>query len=69
MKCSRDDFAFDDRCFLFLNFKIDGSLFHQLPIELAPGIYLASTPQHALALAAGKRADAKENIALAEWVW
>ena len=69
MKCSRDEFDFDDKCFLFLNFKIDGSLFHQLPIELAPGIYLASTPQHALAQAAGKGSTERENIALAEWVY
>jgi hypothetical protein len=69
MKCSRDEFAFDDRCFLFLNFKIDSSLFHQLPIELAPGIYLASTPQHALAQSAGKGSSERENIALAEWVY
>lgn len=69
MKCSRDNFAFDDRCFLFLNFKIDSSLFHQLPIELAPGISLSSTPQHALAQAAGKGSTERENIALAEWVY
>lgn len=43
MKPSHDQFAFDDNCFLFLNLKIDGSLFHQLLIELAPGISLAST--------------------------
>jgi hypothetical protein len=69
MKSSRDLFAFDDNCFLFLNLKIDGSLFHQLPIELAPGISLASTPQHALAQAAGKSSTERENIALAEWVY
>lgn len=69
MKSSRDQFAFDDNCFLFLNLKIDGSLFHQLPIELAPGISLASTPQHALAQAAGKSSTERENIALAEWVY
>lgn len=69
MKSSRDQFAFDDNCFLFLNFKIDGSLFQQLPIELAPGISLASTPQHALAQAAGYGSTERENIALAEWVY
>ena len=69
MKYSDDFFATDDKCFLFLNLKIDPSLFHRLPLKLAPGIYLASTPQHALALAAGKRANAKENIALAEWIY
>lgn len=69
MKSSRDQFAFDDNCFLFLNLKIDGSLFHQLPIELVPGISLASTPQHALVHAAGKSSTERENIALAEWVY
>jgi len=69
MKCSRDNFAFDDRCFPFLNFEIDSSLFHQLPIELATGISLASNPQHALAHAAGKSSTERENIALAEWVY
>ena len=69
MKSSSDQFDFDDNCFLFLNFEIDGSLFHQLPIELAPGISLASTPQHALAQAAGKGSTERENIALAEWVY
>ncbi|WP_059359929.1 hypothetical protein [Parachlamydia acanthamoebae] len=63
MKSSRDQFAFDDRCF------IDSSLFHQLPIELAPGVFLASTPQHTLAQAAGKGSTERENIALAEWVY
>jgi hypothetical protein len=53
----------DDKCFLFLNFKIDPSLFHQLSMELAPGIHLASTPQHALALAAEKGSTERENIA------
>ncbi len=69
MKYRDEDFSFGDRCFLFLHFKIDGSFFHKLPIELAPGIYLASTPQHALAQAAGKGSTERENIALAEWVY
>jgi hypothetical protein len=64
-----DQFALNDRCFLFLNFKINDSLFQQLPIKLAPGIYLASTPQHALGQAAGKSSTERENIALAEWVY
>lgn len=63
------DFSLDDKCFLFSKFKIDPSLFSKLPIQLAPGIHLTRTPQHALALAAGKRADYKENIALASWVY
>lgn len=47
---------------------MDSSLFHQFPIELVPRISLASTPQHALAQAAGKGSTERENIALAEWV-
>ncbi len=69
MKYSDDTFSTDDKCFLFLNLKIDPSLFHRLPLELAPGIYLALTPQHALVQAAGKWANDRENIALAEWVY
>ncbi len=63
------DFNEGDKCFLFLNLKIDPSLFHQLPIELAPGVSLALTPQHALACAAGKLANTEENIGMAAWVY
>jgi len=69
MTYSDEHFSFGDKCFLFTHFKIDGSLFHKLPIELAPGIYLARTPQHALAQAAGRGSTERENIALAEWVY
>lgn len=69
MAFSDDYFSFGDRCFLFRDFNIDGSLFRKLPIELAPGIYLAPTPQHALAQAAGRCSTERENIALAEWVY
>lgn len=64
-----DQFFYHDSCYLFLNFKIDSSLFHQLPIEIVPGISLASTPQHALGSATGKGSTERENIALAEWVY
>lgn len=69
MKYNDKHFSFGDKCFLFTHFKIDGSLFHKLPIELAPGIYLAPTPSHALAQPIGRDSTEREKIALVEWVY
>jgi len=62
-------FSQDDKCLLFLDFHIDPSLFSKLPIEIAPGIYLAPTPQHALACSAGRGESVERNVGLAAWVY
>ncbi len=64
-----DQFSVDDRCYLFLNFPFDWSFSSNLPIELAPGIYLTLTPQHALACAAPKGSSVETHIGLAAWVY
>lgn len=69
MKFYDETFAQDDKCLLFLDFRIDPSLFSKLPIELAPGISLTLTPQHALACAAGIGESKERNIGLAAWVY
>lgn len=74
MEHSNETFAQGDKCLLFLNLPIDSSLFSRypiskLPIELASGIYLARTPQHALACAAGTSESKERNIGLAAWVY
>ncbi len=38
-----------DHYFLFTDLSIAGELYSQLPIPLSSGIYLASTPYHAVA--------------------
>lgn len=65
-------FEYGDECFMFLDFNIDSSIFSILrkqPLKIAPGIYLASTPQHVLGLPAGKYEDSKVNVGLAEWFY
>ncbi len=63
-----DQFSVDDRCYLFLKFPFDWSFSSKLPIELAPGIYLTLTPQHALAYAAPKGSSVDMQIGLAAWI-
>lgn len=69
MKSEVGGFVKGDKCFLFSSFSIDPALFLQLPIQLYPGIYLALTPQHALARGGRKGASEREHIALAGWVY
>lgn len=69
MNFDDEAFAQDDKCLLFSDIRIDPSLFSKLPIELAPGISLALTPQHALACAAGRGPSKERNIGLAAWVY
>jgi hypothetical protein len=61
-------FLVDDRCYLFSKFVISPDLYEKLPLQLYPGIYLALTPQHALAQGAGKGASKIENVVLGAYV-
>ncbi len=67
--CTEETFTTGDKCFLFSAFSIDPCLFLKLPIELCPGIFLASTPQHALARGGRRGASEREHVALGEWVY
>ncbi len=67
--CTEETFTTGDKCFLFSAFSVNPCLFLKLPIELCPGIFLASTPQHALARGGRRGASEKEHVALGEWVY
>jgi hypothetical protein len=69
MQYSDDYFSPDDKCYLFLNFPFDWSFSSKLPIEVAPGICLTLTPQHALACAAPQGSSVESQIGLAAWVY
>ncbi len=55
--------------FLFTSLSIAGELYSELPILLSPGIYLASTPYHAVANGAPTGSPLERHVGLGAWVY
>lgn len=60
---------YGDHYFLFTHFPIAGELYSQLPIPLSSGIYLASTPYHAVAHGAPVGSSPERHVGLGAWVY
>ena len=58
-----------DYFFLFTNLTINPELYCQLPIEIYPGIHLASTPYHAVAQGAPSGSSQEKHSGLGAWVY
>ncbi|MEI8364964.1 MAG: hypothetical protein WCF65_00970 [Parachlamydiaceae bacterium] len=58
-----------DHYFLFTHLPIAGELYSHLPIPLSSGIYLASTPYHAVAQGAPVGSLPERHVGLGAWVY
>ena len=58
-----------DHFLLFTRFPIASELLQETPIQLAPDIYLASTPYHAVTRGARQGSKKEEHVGLGAWVY
>lgn len=58
-----------DHFLLYTHLPIDGSLYSHLPIRLADGVSLASTPYHAVARGAPEGSSPERHVGLGAWVY
>ncbi len=58
-----------DHFLLYTHLPIDGNLYSELPIRLADGISLASTPYHAVARGAPEGSSSERHTGLGAWVY
>ncbi len=64
-----NDSVLGDHFLLYTHLPIDGNLYRELPIRLADGVSLASTPYHAVARGAPEGSSSERHTGFGAWVY